>query len=172
LQITETDKDIIRQQIGREPQGIVAIAARAENKVPVVLQMRSIVDGKPFPTLYWLCSKDLSKAIGSIETQGWVKEVEQKIATDEQLRSQYLVNQQQYVDKRLQQMTVEDRAIIEQRGFSDMFQRYGIGGISQWDKVRCLHMQYAHHLVDGNIIGELLDQQFELHKLLVKTDFR
>ncbi|EPJ48588.1 MAG: hypothetical protein OFPI_28730 [Osedax symbiont Rs2] len=172
MQITETDKDIIRQQIGREPQGIVAIAARANNAVPVVLQMRSIVDGKPFPTLYWLCSKDLSKAIGSIETQGWVKEIEQQIACDEQLRCQYLANQQQYVDKRLQQMKAEDRVIIERRGFSEMFQRYGIGGISQWDKVRCLHMQYAHHLVDGNIIGELLDQQFELHKLLDKTDLR
>ena len=134
--------------------------------------MRSIVDGKPFPTLYWLCCRDLSKAIGSIETQGWVKEIEQKIATDEQLKSQYLLNQQQYVDRRRQQMTPEDQAIIERRGFSDMFERYGIGGISQWDKVRCLHMQYAHHLVDGNIIGELLDEQFELYKMLDRADLR
>ena len=172
MQITETDKDIIRQQIGREPQGIVAIAARAKNSVPLVLQMRSIVDGKPFPTLYWLCCRDLSKAIGSIETQGWVKEIEQKIATDQQLKSQYLDNQQQYVDRRRQQMTPEDQAIIERRGFSDMFERYGIGGISQWDKVRCLHMQYAHHLVDGNIIGELLDEQFGLYKMLDRADLR
>ena len=172
MQITDKDKDIIRWQIGREPMGIGAIAARASNGVPLVLQMRSIVDGKPFPTLYWLCCRELSKTIGSIETQGWVKEIEQRINTDDALKAKFLANQQQYVDKRQQQMTPADQTVIEQRGFTEMFQRYGIGGISQWDKVRCLHMQYAHHLVDGNIIGELLDQQFELYKLLGSADIR
>jgi hypothetical protein len=172
LQISDSDKDIIRQQIGREPQGIVKIAARAKNTVPLVLQMRSIVDGKPFPTLYWLCSKDLSKAIGSIETTGWVKDIEQRIATDESLKEQFFANQQQYVNKRRQEMTAQDSALIEQRGFNEMFERYGIGGISQWDKVRCLHMQYAHHLVDTNVIGEILDKEFELYKMLENKELR
>lgn len=172
MNISLTDQAVIRQQIGREPQGIVAIAARAKNGVPLVLQMRSIVDSKPFPTLYWLCSKDLSKAIGSIETQGWVKEIEQRIEEDEKLRNRFLENQRQYVAKRQSEMTAEDQKIIEQRGFNDMFKRYGIGGISQWHKVRCLHMQYAHHLVDTNVIGEILDEEFELYKVLDKADLR
>lgn len=166
MEISQTDIEIIRAQIGREPQGIVKIAARAANGVPVVLQMRSIVDNKPFPTLYWLCSKDLHKAIGTIETQGWVKQVEQRIQEDEKLRELFYANHQQYVKKRHEQMQSEDQAIIAERGFSELFERYGIGGISQWDKVRCLHMQYAHHLVDGNVIGQLLDEEFELDKLL------
>jgi len=166
VQISQIDKDIIRAQIGREPQGIVRIAARANNGVPLVLQMRSIVDDKPFPTLYWLSSKDLHKAIGTIETQGWVKQIEQRILEDEALREKFYANHQQYVQKRNEQMLSEDKALIEQRGFSELFERYGIGGISQWDKVRCLHMQYAHHLVDGNVVGQLLDEEFELHKLL------
>jgi hypothetical protein len=172
VNISVTDQTVIREQIGREPQGISAIAARAKNGVPVVLQMRSMVSAKPFPTLYWLCSKDLSKAIGSIETQGWVKTIEQRIEDDEILRNRFLGNQQQYVAKRLQEMTEEDQKTIEQRGFKEMFKRYGIGGISQWNKVRCLHMQYAHHLVDGNAVGEILDQEFELYKLLDKDNLK
>jgi len=166
VEISQTDIEIIRAQIGREPQGIVKIAARATNGVPLVLQMRSIVDNKPFPTLYWLCSKDLHKAIGTIETQGWVKQIELRIQEDEVLKAQFYANHQQYVQKRNEQMQSEDKALIAERGFSELFERYGIGGISQWDKVRCLHMQYAHHLVDGNVIGQLLDEEFELNKLL------
>ncbi|EPJ47423.1 MAG: hypothetical protein OFPII_13100 [Osedax symbiont Rs1] len=172
MNISQADQDIIRAQIGREPQGIVAIAARGDNGVPVVLQMRSIVDGKPFPTLYWLCSKDLSKALGSIETLGWVKEIEQRLAVDEPLQAAYFANQQQYVARRQQAMSAEDLATIEQRGFTEMFCRYGIGGISQWDKVRCLHMQYAHHLAAENVIGKLLDEEFELYKLLENKDLK
>lgn len=170
MEISKTDIETIRAQIGREPQGIVKIAARAANGVPLVLQMRSIVDDKPFPTLYWLCSKDLHRAIGTIETRGWVKQIEQRIQEDEVLREKFYANHQQYVQKRSEQMQSEDKAIIEQRGFSELFERYGIGGISQWDKVRCLHMQYAHHLVDTNVIGQLLDEEFELDKLLAGKD--
>jgi len=170
VEISQTDIDIIRAQIGREPQGIVTIAARAANGVPLVLQMRSIVDDKPFPTLYWLCSKDLHKAIAAIETQGWVKQIEQRIQEDEVLKAQFYANHQQYVQKRTEQMQSEDRALITARGFSGLFERYGIGGISHWDKVRCLHMQYAHHLVDGNVIGQLLDEEFELNKLLTDKE--
>lgn len=170
MNITEQDKEIIRQQIGREPQGIVTVAYRAENGVPLVLQMRSIVDGKLFPTMYWLSSKTLSKAIGAIETKGWVKDVEQRLSTDEALRTKYLENQQQYIEKRAEQMLPEDLQFIKDNNFEEVFQRYGIGGIAQWDKVRCLHMQYAHHLVDGNIIGELLDEEFALNLLLQRKD--
>lgn len=170
MEISQTDIDIIRAQIGREPQGIIKVAARAANNVPLVLQMRSIVDGKPFPTLYWLCSKDLHKAIGTIETQGWVKQIEQRISEDEVLRDKFFANHQQYVDKRRREMLAQDVTTIEQRGFSELFERYGIGGISYWDKVRCLHMQYAHHLVDGNVVGELLDSEFALNEMLTNKN--
>jgi hypothetical protein len=172
VQISEEDLTIIRQQIGREPQGIVKIAARAKNGVPLVLQMRSYVDNKPFPTLYWLCGKDLSKAIGTIETQGWVKSIEKRLETEEPLREAFLANQVAYSEKRQREMTEEDAQKIEKIGLTEVFSKYGIGGILQWDKVRCLHMQYAQHLVDGNVIGQLLDEEFELNKLLENPQLR
>ncbi|MGK0441863.1 MAG: hypothetical protein ACJA0N_001667 [Pseudohongiellaceae bacterium] len=158
---------IIEQQLGRKPRGIIRIAAESASGIPLVLQMQSLVDDKPFPTLYWLCSKTLSKAIGTIETQGWVKTIEQRLEDDEELRAAFLQNQQDYVARRWQTMLPEDKARIEALGFSKLFDQYGIGGIMQWDKVRCLHMQYAHHLAEHNVIGHLMDNEFQLKQLVI-----
>ncbi|WP_339673087.1 DUF501 domain-containing protein [Dasania marina] len=159
---------LIQQQLGRPPRGIVSIAAESASGIPLVLQMRSLVDNQPFPTLYWLSSKTLSKAIGSIETLGWVKSIEQRLQDDDALREQFLQNQRGYVASRWQKMDSNDKALIEQLGFSPLFEQYGIGGITQWDKVRCLHMQYAHHLAESNVIGALMDEEFQLNELEIE----
>ena len=57
--ITAQQLQTIESQLGRTPRGLVDIAYATDQGVPVVLQMRSLVDDQPFPTLYWLCSKDL-----------------------------------------------------------------------------------------------------------------
>lgn len=165
-QPTEQQLEIIRQQIGREPVGIRQIAVASSAGVPLSLQMESVVDNKPFPTLYWLCSRDLSRVIGQIETQGWVKDVEQRIMDDQVLRERHLADQHRYVALRTAQMTAEQQQWLTDKGLAERFASYGIGGISQWDKVRCLHMQYAFHLAEGSTIGELLDEEFELDKML------
>ncbi|NRA72160.1 MAG: DUF501 domain-containing protein [Gammaproteobacteria bacterium] len=162
--LTEDQLTIIRRQLGREPRGIVKIAAQTSTGVPLVLQTRSLVNDKPFPTMYWLCSKDLHKAIAEIETSGWTKLIEERILEDETLRTAFYKNHQQYVKDRWAAMVPSDKERLESLGFIKLFDQYGIGGISQWDKVRCLHMQYAHHLCGDNVIGQLMDQEFELNK--------
>jgi hypothetical protein len=157
---------LIKTQLGRPPRGIVSIAASNSSGLPLVLQMRSWLDDAPFPTLYWLSSKDLHKAISQIETDGFIKQLQQRIADDETLRARLLADQRRYRDNRLVLMHSDDRNVIASNGFSELFDSWGIGGIKEWDNVRCLHMHYAHHLADGNIIGEILDQEFQLHSLL------
>lgn len=166
-QLTEQQLEIIRHQLGREPRGIVKIAAQTADGIPTVLQTRSLVNDKPFPTMFWLCSKDLHKAIAEIETSGWTKLIEERIQQDEELRLTFYGNHQLYVSNRWQAMAPKDKERLEALGFIKLFDQYGIGGISQWDKVRCLHMQYAHHLCGDNVIGQLMDQQFELNKLVI-----
>jgi uncharacterized protein len=168
MSLTDDQLDIIEQQLGRKPRGLVSIAAQSTAGVPLVLQMRSLVDEQPFPTLYWLSSKDLCKAIGQIEGQGWVKQIEAQLLQDSALLQQYQQDQHAYVARRWQAMHPKDRQQIETLGLSHLFEQYGIGGITQWDKVRCLHMQYAHHLVDGNCIGRLMDDQFGLGDLPIR----
>lgn len=163
MSITAQQQLLIEQQLGRPPRGIVDIAWQTPAGVPGVLQMRSLIDDQPFPTLFWLCSKDLYQAIAEIETAGWVKQLEQQIQEDATLRSAHLADQQAYVQLRWQHMMPADRARIAELGFSALFDSYGIGGIRHWDKVRCLHMQYAYHLaVGGTAIGRQLDKAFGL----------
>jgi len=160
---------LIERQIGRPPRGIEAIACQTEAGIPLVLQMRSLLGDTPFPTLYWLSSKDLDVAISRIEASGWVKQIEQELQQDEALREAFYAQQQRYVERRQALMRAEDRARIEEKGLAEVFARYGIGGIAQWDKVRCLHMQYAHWLADGdNVIGERLEQEFELSRIEIR----
>ena len=168
--ITTEQLQIIETQLGRAPRGIVDIAYQTDQGVPVVLQMRSLVDDQPFPTLYWLSSKDLYKAIARLETDGWVKRLEEELADDKVFLQSYQQNHQDYVEQRCLAMSVEDRQRIDTLGFSSLFERYGIGGIAQWDKVRCLHMHYAHYLCGAsdclkNVIGERLEQEFKLKQL-------
>ena len=73
---------VIQQQLGRSPRGLKGIAASSPNSVPLVLKMRPLVDDKPFPTLYWLSSRDLHKAISQIEMIGTVKLLEQCLQDD------------------------------------------------------------------------------------------
>ncbi|SEQ25467.1 hypothetical protein SAMN03080615_00920 [Amphritea atlantica] len=166
MAVSEQQLELIERQLGRKPRGLVAIAWQNQQGIPAVLQMRSLVDDQPFPTLYWLSSKDLYQAIAEIETGGEVKRIEQQIETDDELRCAHLADQQRYVDLRWQLMAEEDRQRIATLGFSDLFDHYGIGGIRHWEKVRCLHMQYAFHLAaGGTAIGRLLDNRYGLDKL-------
>ena len=65
---TEQQLEIICQQLGREPRGLAGIAVQSDEGIPLVLQMDGLVDDKPFPTLFWLSSKDIYQAIAEIET--------------------------------------------------------------------------------------------------------
>ena len=165
MQPTTEQLQIITRQLGRKPRGIAAVAHATPEGVPVVLQMRSLVADKPFPTLYWLCSQDLDKAIARIESTGWIKALEDELQQDEALRERYRQQQAGYVEQRWQLMAADDRARIEALGFQALFNKLGIGGIAQWDKVRCLHMQYAHHLVAENLVGQRMDAEFGLDQL-------
>lgn len=156
---------IVKEQIGREPRGIAAVAVANPQGVPLVLQMRSLVNEEPFPTLYWLSSRDLSREISRIEMTGWIKRFEEELAEDAELRAAFHQQQQAYVDRRWQLMDPSDKARLKALGHEEMFNTVGIGGISSWDKVRCLHMQYAHHLADDNLVGQRLDSEFKLNEL-------
>lgn len=160
--------EIIREQIGREPRGIAAIAYQNEKGVPLILQMRSLVNDKPFPTLYWMSSRDLSREISRIEMTGWIKRFEDELQEDALLRETYMGQQRRYMERRWELMDPSDKARIDELGFTAMFNEVGIGGIANWDKVRCLHMNYAYHLIEPSVVGERLDQEFKLNELALE----
>ena len=158
--LSQRDIDIITTQLGRTPSGISAIAHYSPNGTPQVLEMETWVFDQPFPTLYWLSSKAIDKALAKIESHGVVKELEQRIKEDEDLRAAHHASHRDYIARRWKVMSDEHKAIIERKGFKPLFEKLGIGGIANWDQVRCLHMQYAHHLAGDNVIGRILDKEY------------
>ena len=139
---------IITQQLGRAPRGIEAVAATDTQGTPLVLRMSPIVDGKPFPTLYWLCSDLLKIEISRIEAVGVIK------------------SHRDYVDARWRFMSEAQREEVARLGYTDVLTERGVGGISNWQQVRCLHTQYAHHLCGNNVIGQWMDEHYDVQRCL------
>jgi hypothetical protein len=79
----------------------------------------------------------------------------------------YQANQRDYVALRWANCTLSERQQLDQLGFSDLFDSYGIGGLRDWQQIRCLHMHYAHHLCGDNVIGQWLDEHYDLHELAI-----
>ncbi|HAA44004.1 MAG: hypothetical protein XD36_2937 [Halomonas sp. 54_146] len=157
---------IIAQQLGRAPRGIEAVAATDGEGTPLVLRMAPIVDGKPFPTLYWLCSDVLKVEISRIEAVGVIKALEQRLQEEPEFLEAYQQSHRDYVTARWAYMSDAQREEVAKLGYTDVMTERGIGGISNWHQVRCLHTQYAHHLCGDNVIGQWMDQQYQVDRCL------
>ncbi len=151
---------IITAQLGRAPRGIEAVAATDSEGTPLVLRMAPIVDGRPFPTLYWLCSERLKVEISRIEAVGVIKELEARLQQEPTFLAAYHASHRDYVAARWRCMSEAQKAEVMQLGYDAVLTERGIGGISNWDQVRCLHTQYAHHLCGDNVIGQWMDAEY------------
>lgn len=150
---------LIAEQLGRTPHGIEAVAAVDSNGTPLVLRMAPIVDGKPFPTLYWLSDTRLKITLARIETDGVIKQLEAQLQEDADFLAAYHASHRDYVAARWHHMTAEQHQAVKRLGYGEVLRNRGIGGITNWDQVRCLHTQYAHHLCGNNVIGQWLDAE-------------
>jgi len=151
---------IITEQLGRAPRGIEAVAATDGEGTPLVLRMAPIVDGKPFPTLYWLSSELLKVVISRIEADGAIKRLEARLQEEPELLAAYHASHRDYVAARWGHMSETQKAEVIRLGYDGVLTERGIGGIANWDQVRCLHTQYAHHLCGDNVIGRWMDAEY------------
>lgn len=165
---TAEQRALITEQLGRTPRGLEAIVAVDGEDTPLVLQVAPLVDDKPFPTFYWLSSPLLIKALSRLEAKGVIKSLEAQLKDDDVLMTAYQASHQDYVARRWAAMSEKDRQRIDQLGFTTVFEKRGIGGIENWQQVRCLHTQYAHHLASGgqNAIGQWVDTHYCVVDLL------
>lgn len=157
---------IIAQQLGRAPRGIEAVAATDGEGTPLVLRMAPIVDGKPFPTLYWLSSDVLKVEISRIEAVGVIKSLEQQLQEEPAFLERYQQSHRDYIAARWDYMSTAQREEVANLGYIDVLTERGIGGISNWHQIRCLHTQYAHHLCGDNVIGQWMDQHYQVERFL------
>jgi hypothetical protein len=119
------------------------------------------MEGNVFPTLYWISCPFLRRAIGELESQGWVKRFEERLALEVELREALDRAHDEYVKSRLDALTQEERRELEKRGQLEGMDRKGIGGIADRGHLKCLHLHAAHALARGNIIGDAVLKMLE-----------
>lgn len=128
---TDADVDAVKQQLGRSPRGLRAIAHRCPCGQPDVVETAPrLPDGTPFPTTYYLTCPKAASVIGTLEANGVMKEMTERLATDPELAAAYRAAHEDYVARR--------DAIEVLEGFPSA------GGMP--DRVKCLHALAAHEL--------------------------
>ena len=132
-----------------------------------VYPLRYTADGTPtpFPTIYWLNDAELLHRLSELERQNHVGRFEQRLAEDAELMTAYHADHAAYRDARWAMLTAADRAVVEASPSLSRSFRGGIAGIANFDTVKCLHAQYAHHLAvrdrGGTTLGRLIDELLE-----------
>ncbi len=152
LEITRqlyVDRRRTAELLGREPMGAFEIAVRNDEGDPVVLKNFPVLaDGRPMPTLYWLCGERESMLIGRLEAIGGVRRSEEAVGLD-------VVNA---IHDRYRE---ERDAVLDESGISvEHRPTGGVGGTR--NGLKCLHAHYGYWLAGGDDpVGAWVDQHLD-----------
>ena len=112
---------------------------------------------EPFPTLFWLACDAVGAQIARLEYAGGVAEIERRIAADTELRARVHADHDAYIAERWALLSEAEQHRVAVAGLTRSLRERGIGGITNRDSVKCLHLHYAHHLARDSAIGELIE---------------
>ncbi len=142
----------VAELLGREPMGEFAVVVWSTSGDPAVLRNAPLLpDGTPMPTLFWLCDPAIRSAIGTLESQGGVREAEAAVGLDA-----VRIAHDHYA-------AVRDAALADDH--VGPRPTGGVGGTREG--VKCLHAHYAHWLAGGaDPVGEWVDVQLRERGLM------
>jgi hypothetical protein len=145
MSVEQRDIDAMCAQLGREVRGVVEVAHRCKCGNPdVVKTLPRLENGTPFPTTYYVTCPRLTSRIGTLEADGVMKQLEEKLNADPELQKQYQQAHESYL---------QDRDIL---GEVPEIKDISAGGMPT--RVKCLHVLVGHSLAKGpgvNPIGDL-----------------
>ena len=143
VSVRNEDVEAIKEQLGREPRGLRAVAHRCPCGNPDVVETAPrLPDGSPFPTLYYLTCPRAASAIGTLENDGVMAEMTERLQKDPELAAAYRAAHEDYIKRR------DEIEVLE--GFPSA------GGMP--DRVKCLHVLVAHALAAGPGVNPLGDE--------------
>jgi len=157
LYISPDDTRRVATLLGREPRGLRAIACAHADGSPIVIQVASLVNDKPFPTLFWLVDPALRYRIDQAEAGGLIARLQARVDANRVLRAAMAADHRAHMRLRDSYLDADQRRRVEQLGYGGALRHRGIGGIADFGRIRCLHAWYAAHLVVPNTVGRLLD---------------
>jgi hypothetical protein len=132
------DLAVVREQLGRPPRGVTAVAHRCPCGRPDVVQTAPrLPDGSPFPTLYYLTCPRAAAAISRQEAAGVMRAMTERLAADPGLRRDYRAADEDYRTRR-------DAAAAAAQVEPLPPAAPSAGGMPE--RVKCLHALVAHEL--------------------------
>jgi len=141
----DRDLEIIKNQLGRSPRDVHAVAHRCPcGEVDVVETPPRLSDGTPFPTFFYATCPRLTGAISTLESSGLMAEMNDRLASDPKLQGEYYSAHIDYMAAR-EALRMD---VPEVDGIS-------AGGMPE--RVKCLHSLIAHSLAAGegvNVLGD------------------
>jgi hypothetical protein len=101
-------------------------------------------DGTPFPTTFYATCPKLTGAISTLESQGVMREMTQRLADDPDLAAAHRAAHEDYLARRGALGEVPEVAGVSAGGMPD--------------RVKCLHVLVAHSLAAGPGVNPLGDE--------------
>jgi hypothetical protein len=142
--VTETDLLVLREQLGRPARSVVGVAARCVCGNPtVVATAPRLADGTPFPTFYYLTHPAATAAVSMLEADHVMRELQQRLDDDDELRSAYESAHLAYL---------RDRA-----SYGEVAEIAGISAGGMPTRVKCLHALVGHALAAGRGVNPIGD---------------
>jgi uncharacterized protein len=139
------DEAAVRAQLGRPPRAIHAVSHRCPCGLPdVVTTEPRLPDGTPFPTTFYLTCPRAASLIGTLEGSGLMREMTERLSSDEALGEAYAEAHRRYLAAR-----AELGSVPEIEGIS-------AGGMP--DRVKCLHVLAGQALAEGPGVNPLGDE--------------
>jgi hypothetical protein len=124
---------------------VVAVAHRCPCSLPdVVVTAPRLDDGTPFPTTFYLTCPRAASAVGTLEAQGVMRAMTERLAVDPDLAAGQRAAHEDYLARRAQLGEVPEIAGISAGGLPD--------------RVKCLHVLVAHALAAGPGVDPLGDE--------------
>lgn len=148
---------VVAGLLGREPRGLQDVPVVGPAGEPLVIRVASLVDDKPFPTLFWLVDPALCYRIDQLEAAGVIARLQARIDEDPGLRVAMDADHRAHIALRRDYLSPGIRLRLEELGYAGILAGKGIGGIADFGRIRCLHTWYAAHLVVPNTVGALVD---------------
>ncbi|NMH98521.1 DUF501 domain-containing protein [Pseudonocardia acidicola] len=137
------DAAAVAAQLGRPPRAVRAVAHRCPCGLPSVVQTAPrLEDGTPFPTLYYLTCSRLAARLGTLEAEGRMREMTERLAQDPELAAAY---------QRAHEAYLAERDAIDSLGTN-----VSAGGMP--GRVKCLHVHAAHALAAGPGVNPFGDE--------------
>lgn len=157
------DLYVLENQMGRFPRGVLGVVKRCKYDYPQVIATHPLLEDEIFPTFLWLTCPALVKELNVLESEGWVRRLEERLRHDTRFQERLREAHKEYARMRRESLSEEviEKLRQESPGSARVVEESGIGGTMRFAGIKCLHMHIADYLGRGdNAVGEALKKAF------------